>query len=138
MQDRLDRLRLCAKRRQIAKDVMVNSISRDHAPDFTVSIRPGMPSLLVSIKSGANIYWQPAARLNRQLVERTQRGRRHQGVTLSIRTGFEREDTVMGTKNSCGRCGAAQRPARPHARVNGRELPISSWRDLGSQPDLRL
>ena len=49
MQDRLDRLQDCAaKRRRIAKDVMVElEIKKITAPDFTVSIRPGMPSLLV-------------------------------------------------------------------------------------------
>src|SRR6187397_3057494 len=49
MQDRLDRLQDCAaKRRQISKDVMIElDIKKITAPDFTVSIRPGMPSLLV-------------------------------------------------------------------------------------------
>ena len=49
MQDRLDRLQDCAaKRRQIAKDVMVElDIKKITTPDFTVSVRPGMPSLLV-------------------------------------------------------------------------------------------
>ena len=37
-----------SKRRQIAKDVMVElDLKKVTAPDFTVSIRPGMPSLLV-------------------------------------------------------------------------------------------
>ena len=49
MQDRLDRLQdRASKRRQIAKDVMVElDLKKITAPDFTVSIRPGMPSLLV-------------------------------------------------------------------------------------------
>jgi Siphovirus Gp157 len=49
MQDRLDRLQDCAaKRRQIVKDVMVElDLKKITAPDFTVSIRPGMPSLFV-------------------------------------------------------------------------------------------
>src|SRR5262245_8967638 len=44
MQDRLERLQDCAaKRRQIAKDVMVElDLKKITAPDFTVSIRPGM------------------------------------------------------------------------------------------------
>ena len=46
MQDRLDRLQdRAAKRRQIAKDVMVElDLKKITAPDFTVSVRPGMPS----------------------------------------------------------------------------------------------
>ena len=70
MQGRLDRLQDCAaKRRQIAKDVMVElDIKKITAPDFTVSIRPGMPSLLVLDEAAVpSIYWQPVApRLNRQ------------------------------------------------------------------------
>ena len=70
MQDRLDRLqdRAC-KRRQIAKDVMVElNIKKITAPDFTVSIRPGMPSLLVLDEAAVpSIYWEPRdPRLNRQ------------------------------------------------------------------------
>ena len=50
MQDRLERLQDCAaKRRQIAKDVMVElDLKKITAPDFTVSIRPGMPALALS------------------------------------------------------------------------------------------
>ena len=70
MQDRLARLQDCAlKRRQIAKDVMLElDIRKIIAPDFTVSIRPGMPSLLVLDEAVVpSIYWQPVApRLNRQ------------------------------------------------------------------------
>ena len=49
MQDRLDRLQdRASKRRQIAKDVMVElDLKKITAPDFTVSIRAGMPALLV-------------------------------------------------------------------------------------------
>ena len=49
MEDRLDRLQeRAAKRRQIAKDVMVElDLKKITAPDFTVSIRPGMPALMV-------------------------------------------------------------------------------------------
>src|SRR5665213_767771 len=49
MQDRLDRLQdRAAKRRQIAKDVMVElDLKKLTAPDFTASIRDGIPSLIV-------------------------------------------------------------------------------------------
>jgi hypothetical protein len=49
MQERLERLQdRASKRRQIAKDVMVDlDLKKITAPDFTVSIRPGMPHLLV-------------------------------------------------------------------------------------------
>ena len=49
MEERLGRLQDRAyKRRQIVKDVMVElDLKKITAPDFSVSIRPGMPSLLV-------------------------------------------------------------------------------------------
>ena len=49
MQGRLNRLQdRAAKRRQIAKDVMVElDLKKLNAPDFTASIREGMPSLIV-------------------------------------------------------------------------------------------
>jgi hypothetical protein len=49
MEDRLARLQdRAAKRRQIAKDVMVElDLKKLAAPDFTASIRPGMPALMV-------------------------------------------------------------------------------------------
>ncbi len=49
MQGRLDRLAdRASKRRQIAKDVMVElDLKKITAPDFSVSIRPGMPALQV-------------------------------------------------------------------------------------------
>jgi hypothetical protein len=62
MQDRLERLQHCAaKRRQIAKDVMVElDLKKITAPDFTVSIRPGMPALLVLDEAAVpSIYWEP-------------------------------------------------------------------------------
>ena len=76
-----------AKRRQIAKDVMVDlDLKKITAPDFTVSVRPGMPSLLVLDEAAVpSIYWQPVApRLNRQgLLSELKEGGEIKGVTLS-------------------------------------------------------
>ena len=70
MQDRLERLQdRASKRRQIAKDVMVElDLKKITAPDFTVSIRPGMPALLVLDEAAVpSIYWELRdPRLNRQ------------------------------------------------------------------------
>jgi hypothetical protein len=88
MQDRLSRLQdRAAKRRQIAKDVMVElDIKKITAPDFIVSIRPGMPSLLVLDEAVVpSMYWQPVApRLDRQgLLSELKEGGDIKGVTLS-------------------------------------------------------
>ncbi|MGA7332772.1 MAG: siphovirus Gp157 family protein [Pseudolabrys sp.] len=88
MQGRLDRLQdRASKRRQIAKDVMVElDLKKVTAPDFTVSIRPGMPSLLVIDEAAVpSIYWQPSEpRLNRQkLASELKDGAEITGVTLS-------------------------------------------------------
>jgi hypothetical protein len=88
MQDRLDRLQDCAaKRRQIAKDVMVElDIKKITAPDFTVSVRPGTPSLLVLDEAAVpSIYWEPREpRLDRQgLLNELKDGAEIKGVTLS-------------------------------------------------------
>jgi hypothetical protein len=88
MQARRDRLQDRAnKRRQIAKDVMVElDLKKLSAPDFTASIRPGTPALMV-IDEGAvpSIYWEPRApRLNRQkLASELKDGSAITGVTLS-------------------------------------------------------
>jgi Siphovirus Gp157 len=70
MQGRLDRLQdRASKRRQIAKDVMVElDLKKLTAPDFTASIRPGTPALMVLNEEAVpKIYWEPSApRLNRQ------------------------------------------------------------------------
>src|SRR5262245_14710621 len=82
MQARRDRLQdRAAKRRQIAKNVMVElDLKKLSAPDFTASIRPGMPSLMV-----IGIYWEPREpRLNRQeLANDLKRGAEITGVALS-------------------------------------------------------
>src|SRR5262245_42365963 len=88
MQDRLERLQdRAAKRRHIAKDVMVElDLKKITAPDFTVSIRPGMPALLVLNEAAVpNIYWElREPRLNRQeLLNELKSGADVQGVTLS-------------------------------------------------------
>ena len=62
MQERLQRLQeRAAKRRQIVKDVMVESdIKKITAPDFTASIRPGMPALVVLNEEAVpSIYFEP-------------------------------------------------------------------------------
>ena len=88
MQDRLDRLQdRASKRRQIAKDVMVElDLKKITAPDFSVSIRPGLPSLMVIDEAAVpSIYWQPSApRLKRQeLLTELKDGAEIGGVTLS-------------------------------------------------------
>jgi hypothetical protein len=88
MQDRLERLQDCAaKRRQIAKDVMLElEIKKITAPDFTVSIRPGLPALQVLDEAAVpSIFWQPVApRLKRQeLLTELKGGAEVQGVALS-------------------------------------------------------
>jgi hypothetical protein len=88
MQDRLERLQNCAaKRRQIAKDVMFElDLKKITAPDFTVSIRPGMPALLVLDEAAVpSIYWEPREpRLNRlELLNELKGGADIKGVTLS-------------------------------------------------------
>src|SRR5262245_10320742 len=88
MQDRLARLQDCAaKRRQIAKEVMVElDVKKITAPDFTISVRPGMPSLLVLNEAAVpSIYWQPVEpRLKRQeLLNELKNGSEIEGVALS-------------------------------------------------------
>ena len=56
------------------------------APDFTASIRPGMPALMVIDEAAVpSIYWEPREpRLNRQgLVADLKQGTEITGVTLS-------------------------------------------------------
>ena len=88
MQERLDRLQdRASKRRQIAKDVMIElDIKKITAPDFSVSIRPGLPALQVLNEASVpSIYWQPGApRLKRQeLLSELKTGTEIDGVTLS-------------------------------------------------------
>ena len=73
MQGRLDRLEdRASKRRQIAKDVMVElDLKKLNAPDFTASIREGIPALMVVLNEDAvpKTYWEPGEpRLRRQVL----------------------------------------------------------------------
>ena len=72
MQGRLDRLQeRAAKRRRIARDVMVKlDLRKLVAPDFSASIRDGMPSLAVLDEDAVpRIYWEPGEpRLKRQIL----------------------------------------------------------------------
>ena len=88
MQERLERLQdRAAKRRQIAKDTMVElDLKKLTAPDFSASIRPGMPALLVIDEAAVpSIYWEPREpRLDRQgLLAELKQGAEITGVTLS-------------------------------------------------------
>jgi Siphovirus Gp157 len=88
MEERQGRLQdRAAKRRQIVKNVMVElDIKKITAPDFTVSIRCGMPALLVLDEAVVpSIYWQPSMpRLNRQgLLSELKGGAEIEGVALS-------------------------------------------------------
>jgi Siphovirus Gp157 len=88
MQARRDRLQdRATKRRQIAKDVMVElDLKKLSAPDFTASIRPGTPALMVIDEAAVpSIYWEPREpRLNRQgLVTDLKQGAEIAGVVLS-------------------------------------------------------
>ena len=85
---RRDRLQdRAAKRRQIAKDVMVElDLKKLSAPDFTASIRPGTAALMVIDETAVpSMYWEPREpRLNRQgLAADLRQGAEIAGVALS-------------------------------------------------------
>lgn len=88
MQGRLNRFQdRASKRRQIARDVMSQlELKKITAPDFTVSIRPGTPSLMmINEEAVPSIYWRPSEpRLDRQeLLSDLKEGAEIEGVTLS-------------------------------------------------------
>jgi hypothetical protein len=88
MQDRLNRLQdRAAKRRQIAKDAMVElDLMKLTAPDFTASIRAGMQSLVVLNEDAVpKTYWEPGEpRLRRQILANDLKGGAEvAGATLS-------------------------------------------------------
>jgi Siphovirus Gp157 len=88
MQCRLDRLQdRASKRRQIAKDVMVElDLKKLNASDFTASIREGTPALMVINEDAVpSIYWQPSEpRLKcQELAYELKQGAEIAGVALS-------------------------------------------------------
>ena len=88
MQDRLNRFEdRASKRRQIAKDVMVDlGLKKLTAPDFTVSLREGTPALLVIDEdAGPKTYWEPGEpRLRRQILAKDLKdGEEVPGASLS-------------------------------------------------------
>jgi len=88
MAERLDRLHFrAAKRREIARDVMVEAeIKKVTAPDLTLLVRPGTPALVVTDESAVPAeFWEPREpRLNRQrLLAEVKQGVAVQGVQLS-------------------------------------------------------
>ena len=88
MEGRFQRLQeRASKRRQIVKDTMVElDLKKLTAPDFSASIRPGMPALLVIDEAAVpSIYWEPREpRLDRQgLLAELKQGAEITGVTLS-------------------------------------------------------
>ena len=88
MEGRMARLQERAdKRRQIARDAMIETeVKKITMPDFTVSIRPGSPALVVLDEKGipAEYYEPREPRLNRQaLLADLKRGSNITGVVLS-------------------------------------------------------
>jgi hypothetical protein len=88
MQERLTRLEeRAAKRRHIARDVMLQTdIRKITAPDLTMSLRPGTPSLVVTDDASIPAaYWEPQPpRLKRQeLVIQLKQGSSIAGAELS-------------------------------------------------------
>jgi hypothetical protein len=88
MEDRKERLQdRAAKRRQIAKEVMVElDLKKITAPDFTASLRSGIASLVVLDENSIpSIYWEPRdPKLDRAtLIADLKQGREVGGVGLS-------------------------------------------------------
>jgi Siphovirus Gp157 len=88
MQERFERFEeRAAKRRQMARDAMSDAdIKKITAPDFTITVRPGTPALVVVDETTIpGSYWEAVApRLNRQaLVSQLKQGASISGVELS-------------------------------------------------------
>ena len=102
MQGRLERLEdRSSKRRQIARDVMEEiDLKKIVAPDFTVSIRPGSPALVVVDESAIpGTFFEPREpRLNRQALLAELKGGAAVAGARAVQSGpcAQREDQVMG------------------------------------------
>ena len=122
-------------RREIARDAMVEvDVRKIQAPDFTVSVRPGSPALVVTDeRSLPSSYWRPRDPTPRsgwpsQRPEGWLTNRRSRA--LKSGTGAQREDQVMGFSDKQVRALARGVPARAiRSRLRaGRELSyIEGW-----------
>src|SRR5262245_51747632 len=126
MQARRDRLQdRAAKRRQIAKDVMVElDLKKLSAPDFTASIRPGTPALMVIDEAAVpSIYWEPREpRLNRQeLANDLKQGAEIAGVALS------NPEPVLSVRKSDGLLNKTNQSTAAQSRSALRAHPRSQW-----------
>jgi hypothetical protein len=88
MEKRLSRLQdRAVRRRQLVKKIMLKvDLKTLIAPDFTASIRPGVPALTVLDESAVpRLYWEPREpRLKRQeLLSDLKRGNEIAGVALA-------------------------------------------------------
>ncbi len=88
LETRMERLAQRAEqRRRIARDTMVEcALKKIVAPDFTLSTRPGVPSLtVIDEQQVPSQFWEPRApRLNRQsLLASLKQGENVPGVALS-------------------------------------------------------
>lgn len=88
LQERLERIyERARRRRQIARDAMFEvDLKKITAPDFTISIRPGLPALVVTDeKAIPTAYWQEREpKLDRQgLLSDLKHGASVPGVELS-------------------------------------------------------
>ncbi len=89
MRERLERLEMRAtSRREIVRDVMAKSeIKKVTAPEFTISIRAGAPSLIVHDESSIPVqYWVPRdPRLDRlAVISELKQGNQIEGCQLSL------------------------------------------------------
>ena len=120
LQDRLRRLTERADaRRQIARDAMLEvDLKKITAPDFTVSVRPGSPALVVTDEAAIPAaYWRAARAAPRPAgsAQRPQEGRGGVPVrALQSRAGAQREGQVDGLLRQAGEGARPQRPGVSH------------------------